>query len=328
MGMTEWAIIRLIRSMVGEPPPGVRVPLGDDAAGFHFTGGDALLTVDSIYEGVHFNLDSFNHSDVGWKAAAAAVSDIAAMGGEPACALLSIGLDTAPSEEEVRSLVSGVLMMLDYCNCALVGGDVCRSPAGLAVTVTVAGTPPQGGPLLRGGANVGDHIAVTGFLGDSAAGLLILEEDRKKLQSRFPRLVESHLRPRPRVQAGVLIAGAGARAMEDVSDGLGVDLGHICEESNTGCEIQESLIPLSEDMLAFAAESGVDPVRLALSGGEDFELLFTARQECFERALLTCGEYGTVVTRIGTVTEADRGCKMVTADGRNVDLGAGYEHFG
>lgn len=327
MSLTESEIITLIREMAGEPGPEVEVAIGDDAALFHFTGGRVLLTTDSIYEGVHFSLDTFSLSDIGWKAVAAGISDIAAMGGEPSCVLLSLAYGRAPESEEVRALIGGVLEMSSSCNCALVGGDVCRSGAGLALTVTVAGTPSQGGPVLRGGANEGDRVGVTGALGDSGAGLFILNNSDDDLRARFPELVESHLRPRPRIQAGQLLAAAGVTAMEDVSDGLAPDLYHICAESEVGCEVEAELVPLSDELLALAGEVGAEPLSWALEGGEDYELIFTAHPGHFNKAINALALHGITAARIGTIKAAGAGCTLLTETGRTDLGGIGYDHF-
>jgi thiamine-monophosphate kinase len=327
MGMSESEIIALVREMACGPTAGVRVPIGDDAALFEFVGGSVLLTVDSVYEGVHFTLDAFGYSDVGWKAVAAGVSDIAAMGGEPSCLLLSLGFGSAPEPADVRSLLEGVIEMASSCNCALIGGDVCRSGAGLALTVTVAGTPPPSGVVLRSGARPGDLIGVTGGLGGSGAGLFVLEQGGDDLRSRFPGLVEAHLRPRPRVLAGGLLAAAGATAMEDVSDGLGPDLNHICDESGVGCEVESALVPVNEQVLTLASECGVDPLEWALGGGEDYELLFTAHPGHFDTAVNALALHGIPAARLGTVTEMERGRILVTGRGREELGGESFEHF-
>lgn len=327
MGLAEAEIIALIRKMVGQPAPGVEVTIGDDAALFHFAGDSVLLTTDSAYEGVHFDIDTFDYSDVGWKAVAAAISDIAAMGGEPSCVLLAIAYGTAPRIEEVRSLIGGVLEMTASCNCSLIGGDVCRSGGGLALTVTVAGTPPPGGAVLRSGAHPGDIVGVTGMLGASGAGLYVLKEHSDELRARFPKLVEAHLRPRPELQAGQLLAAAGVSAMEDVSDGLACDLGHICDESRVGCEIEASLVPIGDETRALATEIGADPLDWALGGGEDYELLFTAHPGHFETAVNALALHGIPVARIGKIADESVGRVLVTDEGRKELEGPAYEHF-
>lgn len=329
MPLGEVEIIELIRRMAGGSAPGLEVPIGDDAAMFHFSGGSALLTIDSIYESVHFELGPYTMSDVGWKAVAAGISDIAAMGGEPSCALLSLAFERAPEAEEVRSLISGFQECAGMFGCPLVGGDVCRSGGGLALTVTVAGVPCAGGPVLRGGAQQGDAIGVTGTLGDSGAGLHVLRSRDDGLRARYPMLVEAHLRPRPRVQAGCLLAAAGVTAMEDVSDGLAVDLGHLCDESDLGCELDAGEIPISQEVRSLAGETGADPLDWALGGGEDYELLFTTHPARFDKAAAALALHGLTVARIGTMLAKERGRAIVTAGGTTRELkGKGYEHFG
>ncbi len=328
MPLDELGIVELIRRMAGGPAPGLEVPIGDDAAMFHFSGGSALLTIDSIYEGVHFRLDTYSLSDVGWKSVAAGISDIAAMGGEPSCALLSLAFERAPEPEEVRALIGGFLECADSFGCPLVGGDVCRSTGGMSLTVTVAGVPCAGAPVLRSGAGAGDAIGVTGTLGDSGAGLFILEKGDDRLRAAFPLLVEAHLRPRPRVQAGCLLAAAGVTAMEDVSDGLAADLGHICDESGLGCRVEAADVPLSEEARSLATQSGADPLEWALGGGEDYQLLFTTHPARFDKAAAALALHGISVSRIGTMLEADKGRTLI-ADGVKRELGGlGYEHFG
>lgn len=327
MSLSEGEIIGLIRRMAGGPAPGLEVPIGDDAAMFHFSGGLALLTVDSIYEGVHFELDTHTLSDVGWKAVAAGISDIAAMGGEPSCALLSLAFERPPETEEVRSLAAGFLECAGMFGCPLVGGDVCRSGGGLALTVTVAGVPCAGGPVLRRGASPGDAIGITGTLGDSGAGLYLLKKGEDELRARYPLLVESHLRPRPMVQAGCLLAAAEVTAMEDVSDGLAADLGHICDESGLGCEVDAREIPVSVEARSLAAEAGLDPLGWALGGGEDYQLLFTIHPARFDKAVAALGLHGIPVSRIGTMVAKERGRTIVTDGGARELGGQGYEHF-
>jgi len=327
LGLNEAEIIGLIREMTGVPLPGVEVTIGDDAALCNFTSGSVLLTVDSIFEGIHFTLETYGYSDVGWKAVTASVSDIAAMGGEPSCVLLSLALGAPPERDDIRALISGVLEACAASNCALVGGDVCRSGSGLALSVTVAGIPPAGGPVLRSGAQEGDVIGVTGPLGCSAAGLFILQSGRDDLKTRFPGLVEAHLRPVPQVHAGHLLATAGVTAMEDISDGLGADLLHICAESGVGCEVDASRVPLSDETRTLADESDFDPLEWALEGGEDFQLLFTSNPGHFDRAATVLALHEVTVSRIGSIIGEEKGCKLVDGDESTELGGLGYDHF-
>lgn len=325
--MNELEIIDLIRRMASDQIPGVEIPPGDDAAAFHFSASPVFLTMDTVFEGIHFSRRTYSLGDVGWKATAAGVSDIAAMGGEPSCILVSLGFGEAPAEEEVRSLVGGVLEMASWCNCSLIGGDVCRSGGGMSVTVAVAGIPSPAGPVMRSGALEGDVVGVTGNLGDSAAGLFVLGSERDGLRADYPALVEKHLRPRPRIAEGVLLARAGVSAMEDVSDGLAADICHVCAESGLGCRLEAGLVPISGEARSLAAVAGEDPLMWALEGGEDFELVFTSAPERFGQAVEELASSGCRVTRIGTMVPVFEG-RRLTGEGRDIDLeGMGYDHF-
>jgi thiamine-monophosphate kinase len=324
--LDESGIISLIKEL-SQPEPALLVGIGDDAALYRFNRPDVLLTVDSLYEGVHFDLDTHSLSDVGWKAAAVNISDIAAMGGSPACALLSLAWDRAPTRNELSSLLGGLLECLAAFNCVLAGGDTCRSRSGLSVTVTVAGMPPSRGPLLRSGARPGDAIGVTGPLGGSAAGLYILESRRDDLRERFPGLVEAHLRPRPMVAAGEVLAALKATAAEDVSDGLDRDMRNICAASGVGCVLEGAAVPVSPEAKELADEAGVDALDWALGGGEDYAILFTGAADRFDGILNALNDCGTPALRIGEVTE-QTDMVFIESSGKRTDLGGtGYEHF-
>jgi len=326
--LSEGEAISLIRQMIGAPGPGVEIGAGDDAALFHFASDSVILTVDSMFEGIHFKLDTSGLADVGWKAMAASISDVAAMGGQPACALVSVGLGSPPTEDEIRALMGGALEAAASCNCAVIGGDLCRTGCGLGISVTVAGIPHPSGPVLRSGARQGDVIGVTGHLGDSAGGLHVLASGNDELRAKFAGLVEAHLRPRPRVLAGEIIAASGATSMEDISDGLALDLLHICRESGVGCEVFAESVPLSGELMTLSQEACADPLGWALGGGEDFELVFTLPPGCFEGAAAALAGHGVPVAKIGSITLASAGTKLIARDGRRTDLeGLGYDHF-
>jgi len=326
--LSEGEAISLIREMLAAPSPGLEVGVGDDAAVFNFATGRVILTVDSMNEGIHFTFPEYSFADVGWKAMASSVSDVAAMGGQPACALISLAFGDPPGEDDLRALVRGAVEMGDSCNCPIIGGDLCRSTSGVSITVAVAGCQNPAGPVLRSGAREGDMIGVTGTLGDSAGGLHVLQSHRDDLRLKFAGLVESHLRPRPQVRAGEALAVTGAAAMEDVSDGLAADLAHICRESNAGCEVIASSIPLSGELRVLAEESCRDPLDWALGGGEDYELIFTGPPGRFDEMVSALAGVGVQAANIGTITLASSGMLMVAGDGARIDLeGLGYDHF-
>lgn len=324
--MTEKEIIEFIRGKV-KSFPGVSIPLGDDAAAFRFSSNEVLLTIDSMFEGIHFDLSFTDLSDVGWRAAAVAVSDIAAMGGEPNCALLSIGFEREPDMEDVEKLIGGFLEMLSSCNCPLVGGDVSKSNGGISISVAIAGTSPFGF-VLRSGAKSGDFIGVTGPLGRSAAGLWILGAGRSDLASKFPNAVGTYLKPTPRIREGRELAQAGVSAMEDMSDGLARDLLNICKESGVGCELEASRIPIDDDVRFVAREARVEAIDWALGGGEDFELVFAVPRERSEEVLGCLSEQGTNVFFVGEMRPEEEGCMVTFENGQRRALeGLGYEHF-
>jgi thiamine-monophosphate kinase len=326
--LTEERIIAIIREMLPVAPPGVALGAGDDAAVFDFASESVILTTDAVFEGIHFSRRTCSMSDIGWKAMASSVSDIAAMGGEPACALLSIAFGEPPDERDLRNLMAGAIEMSAGCHCPIIGGDICASTSGLSLTVTVTGIPHPGGPVLRSGAVAGDIIGVTGTLGDAAGGLYVLESGSDDLRSRYGDLVEAHLRPRPLLAAGQALAGARASAMVDISDGLGRDLAHICEESGTGCELRARDVPVGDELRALAAEAKVDPLRWALGGGEDYQLAFTVQPDIFEEVAVALAERGVQAARIGMITPASGGMRLTGADGRQTDVkGLGYDHF-
>lgn len=324
--MKERQIIDLIRNLVEEDDPDVVVPLGDDAACIRHE-GELLLTVDCFYEGVHFDTGFFEASDIGWKCAAATLSDIAAMGGRPLYSLLSLGFSSEPDATVVRELMEGFNSMVGSYSCRLVGGDVCRTMSGLGLCVTCIGEAPRGGGIRRGGAAEGDLVGVTGCLGDSVAGLHLLTEGTPEQIERYEGLARAHLRPVPMIEAGMVLAESGVSAMEDVSDGLAADMQNICRSSGLGCRLDAAAIPVSDELARFAGEFECNALGWAVSGGEDYQLLFTAGAERFEAAARALSSTGDEVHRIGVMTREER--MYVAAAGEQViDLeGLGYEHF-
>ncbi|MDI3281292.1 MAG: thiamine-phosphate kinase [Bacillota bacterium] len=305
---------------------GAVMGIGDDAAvlpgrpGFH-----TLLTVDTLVEGVHFLRPKISPADLGARALAVNVSDIAAMGGYPTFAVVSLAIPESLEVEWLEELYRGLLAEGTTWGVQVVGGDTVRAGE-FSLTVALLGEVEEGRAVLRRGARPGERIAVTGTLGDSAAGLelLLRESGAPALDPEVrARLLARHFTPRPRVPEGRDLGAGIATAMIDVSDGIATDLRHLCSESGVGARIYADRLPLSPDLRAAAAALGLDPVSLALSGGEDYELLFTAPEEKLRPTLAG----GTPVTVIGEVVEADRGLSLVREDGRSTPLPHGYRHF-
>jgi len=337
----EFGLIEKIRKLAAGSSPSVLIGIGDDAAALKITASASLLaTTDMLIEGVHFDLAYTDFYSLGWKSAAANLSDIAAMGGTPRFCLTSLGIPPTASVEQLSEFYRGLNVLLEAHRTALVGGDTCSSPRGMTVCVTLLGEIERKNVISRGGAKPGDRIFVTGTLGDSAAGLEILRSEvrrqtsevrnkESKSEIRNPRsaiakLVQKHLRPEPRVAWGRKLAlSRCAHAMIDVSDGLSSDLGHICGQSGTGAVIEAGNIPLSLPLRKTAAYLSKPPLPYALSGGEDYELLFTVPPAKIKKLL----SLGLPAAEIGEIT-ATRTMMIRDGEGRLTELRpTGYNHF-
>ena len=310
--MNEFEVIRRISGLLPQTPPEVLVPVGDDCAVLRLGDRTWVAASDMLVSGHHFK-DWATPEDVGYKAVAVNVSDVAAMGGTPRFILASGG---APDPETTLRCMRGVLEACELFGVYPLGGDTTRAGA-LTVDVAILGEL-SAPPVLRSGARPGDLLAVTGELGASAAGLLVLESRA----SGHERLVRKHLRPEPRVGAGRDAARLGVGAMIDLSDGISSDARHVCERSGVGCRVDLDLLPVAGDTRELVESLGRDPEVLAATGGEDYELLISAP----EHALKALAENVEVpVTRIGEVTsEPDI---VFLRAGMPVEGLSGWDHF-
>jgi thiamine-monophosphate kinase len=326
----EFGLIERIRKSTIRRSPAVMVGIGDDAAALKVSASSLLLaTTDMLIEGVHFDLSYTDFYSLGWKSAAANLSDIAAMGGIPRFCLTSLGIPSALSVEQISEFYRGFNALIRTHRTLLVGGDTCSCRNGLAVSVTVLGEVEKTRVLTRAGAEPGDRIFVTGELGESAAGLEILKSHVKGRKTRRTlnvqkRLIERHLRPEPRMEWGRAIARSRcAHAMIDISDGLSSDLWHICEQSCVGAVIEAGKIPLSLSLRKAAAHLVYKPLHYALSGGEDYELLFTAPAKKVSKLR----SLGIPLHEIGEITR-NRAMLIIDHSGKQLPLRAtGYIHF-
>jgi thiamine-monophosphate kinase len=317
----EFGLIDRIARRVA-PSPAVVLGIGDDAAALRPTPGTlTLITSDMLLEGVHFDLSFCDPQSLGRKSLAVNLSDLAAMGARPRQFLLSIALPANISLEFVDGFLAGVMEQAERFGVTLVGGDTCASRGGLVVSITALGEQLPERVVKRSGASPGDLICVTGTVGDSAAGL---NELRNGVRDGF--LVARHLDPQPRVEAGVALAEAGlASAMIDVSDGVLADLGHICELSGVGARLELLRLPLSEE---YRAACGADPFALALSGGEDYELLFCVPKGRLSEVELLLAGLGLPLSLIGEITKGSA-VELVTPQGGAYQPGRrGFDHFG
>ena len=292
----------------------VRVGIGDDCAVLGLPRGhEALITTDFSLEGVHFRRDWHAPEVVGHRCLTRGLSDIAAMGGGPVAAFLSLALPARLPQKWVDGFVRGLIALAKQFDVPLAGGDTAQSPGRILADIVVIGSVPKGKAILRSGAKVGESIYVTGQLGGSAAVIDGLRRGKRMRAKDYP----VHFHPMPRVEIGrVLRKRQWASAMIDISDGLSTDLGHICEESGVGAEIVAEAIPV--------AGVGKPPheidLNYALHGGDDYELLFTSR------ALVPTQIEGVAVTRIGRVVRGKR--MTLLRNGRPLELKAkGWQHF-
>lgn len=254
--------------------------IGDDCAVLsQHDGMVTLVSTDMLVEGDHFLLDDISPYQLGWKSAAVNISDIAAMGGRPTATFLALALPAKLGNAWMKEFIRGYRDISVRFSCPLLGGDTTSSPDGLSICVTVLGQCRKGAERCRDMAHEGDLVCVTGCLGDSAAGLRIIL-DNKLRDTDAVQLIEKHYLPMPRVEEGLKLAATpGVHAMMDISDGIGSDLRHILKASRKGAEIDVMSLPLSGELNRVCAREGWDPVELATCGGEDYELLFTITPE-------------------------------------------------
>lgn len=257
------------------PVPDGTVGIGDDCAVLPAGEGELLFSTDLLMEGVHFLRSESSPEDVGWKAAAVNLSDIAAMGGKPVATFLSIALPKDAQGEWAERFIEGYRQISSQYDVPLLGGDTTSSLRDIAVNVGILGRCQSGKRLMRSEAKVGETIYVTGPLGDSAAGLQAVLKGIRRSED-VKTLIERHKRPLPRVDAGVILIQSGkVGAMMDISDGIASDMRHIMKASKVGAVIALDRLPLSSELISVCAEQGWDRYWLSTSGGEDFELLFT-----------------------------------------------------
>ena len=330
--LREFQLIEQVRRLFGRTDPSVILGIGDDTAIIKPPPGrHLLLTADLLIEDIHFTLSTATYEDIGYKAAVANLSDIAAMGGIPHALAVSIAIPRSMNAADVTGLYRGLMAACRPHGVSLVGGDTSASRHGLFLSITLTGYVASGRALRRDGARIGDIVYVTGTLGDSLAGLQILKtHPGKRLSGRDSRyLIARHQRPTPRIQAGQFLASCGlASAAIDVSDGLSGDLAHLCERSAVGVELDAAALPLSRPCQAYAAAKKTDAIRLALRGGEDYELLFTA--PATKRMALSrfkrCA--GCRLTPIGVIRPKRFGLQLRTSSGNMLPLrNTSYQHF-
>lgn len=319
----EFGFIGTIAEKTGQNQR-VTTGIGDDAAVTLQTPGMSLLsTADMLAEGVHFDLAWSDPRTLGRKSLAVNLSDIAAMGGVPRSALLSVAIPANLSVEFLNEFTSGFLEQAKRFDVALIGGDTSSSRSGFVISVALLGEQYPDRVVTRRGAKPGNLVCVSGTVGDSSLGLALLMAGERQGGA-----VGRHLDPEPRVHLGRALAEAAiSTAMIDISDGLIADLGHILELSGTGARVDAGALPLSEHYLELAGRYSQEPYSLALEGGEDYELLFTIPPERFAEAARIAEKTGTIVTAIGEIVAGQGVSVALPGGGLYICSKGGYDHF-
>ena len=328
----EFDLIRRLQAQTAKPDRQVALGIGDDTAILRTSSTEwTLITTDLLAEGVHFDLATSSCENIGYRAAIANLSDIAAMGGTPRFMLVAIAIPSTCSTTQIHQLYRGMMQASAPYRVCLVGGDTSASKHGLFLSITLTGVVRPKRALLRSGARVGDRLYVTGTLGDSRAGLDLLSARRRRhLSASHTRFLHHrHHRPSARIAEGRWLVKHGlAGAAIDLSDGLTGDLRHICEESSVGAEVMQGALPISPACRAYAAAYGLSPQDIALQGGEDYELLFTVPADEQSRFEQLAGKTPFHFTCIGTITPQRSGLRLRTEQGTTSPLPlTSYEHF-
>ncbi len=326
--MGEFELLAKLRERLPEPGRRVDVGSGDDAA-ITVPGGATATSVDAIIEGVHFRRDETDLRTIGRKALATALSDLAAMGAEAGEAYVVVGAPAKLAEDDFHALLDGMVELAQATGTTIAGGDLTRAPV-LTLAVTVVGHAPTSIHFVtREGAEPDEVVVVTGELGGAAAGRLLLDDP--SLAGAVPEATAARLRarqldPSPRLRSGRALARAGAHAMIDLSDGLAGDAGHLASASGVALKIDAGALPLAKGVAEIAAAAGRDPLQLAVSGGEDYELLATLPADTLAAASQQMGEAAeTTLTPIGKVTTGND--VEIRLPGGGLLEAEGYDHL-
>lgn len=322
---TEAELIAIVRAHLQPPPDWLTVGIGDDAAILEPARNRLeVVTVDALVDGVHFDRRFTPPEAVGHRALAVNLSDLAAMGAEPRCALLSMALPATLPLDEFDRLAGGFGRLAARHRVHLIGGNLTRTPGPLVIDVTVMGAVKRRGALLRGGARAGDSVYVSGTIGSAAAGLRQLRTGHS--DDARAACVDRYLRPEPRVRLGTLLGrNRAASACMDLSDGLADGVQQIARQSGVGIIIEADALPIDPAAAACFAADGDDPVRAAVTGGDDYELIFTVRPRLRGRLRTVARQADTTITCIGVCTpNAD---VILRRGGQDEPMPRGYGHF-
>ena len=330
----EFGLINYLTKNIKLALPSTTKGVGDDAAVLDFAGKKTLISTDLLLEGIHFDLAYTPLKHLGYKAIQVNLSDIYAMNGTASQVTVSIGMSSKFPLEAIEELYNGIYLACEKYNVDLVGGDTSSSKQGLVISVTSIGYADEKDVVYRNGAQEGDLICVSGDLGGAYTGLQLLERE-KMIFLENPNIqpdlegkdyiVERQLKPEARRDVVDLLREIEVKptAMIDVSDGLASEVLHICKQSDKGCNLYEEKIPLDPMTFETAREFNLDPTVCALSGGEDYELLFTVKQADYDKI-----KFKMDISIIGYITEPSAGCNLITKSGTVHELKAqGWNAF-
>jgi len=330
----EFGLIDLLTAHINLHQPSTLKGVGDDAAVINHLNNRTVVSTDLLLEGVHFDLSYFPLKHLGYKAIVVNLSDIYAMNAKPTQVTVSLGLSSKFSLEAVEELYAGMLMACNRYEVDLVGGDTSSSKQGLVISVTALGEVAEEDLVYRSGAKINDLLCVSGDLGGAYMGFQLLERERRVFLTNpevqpdlegKDYIVERQLKPEARKDVIKLLIDIGVKptSMIDVSDGLSSEIMHLCRNSNVGMNVYEDKIPIDPQTYDMARELDLDPTMTALSGGEDYELLFTVDQSDFDKV-----KNKPDITVIGYVTDASEGINMTSKSGNKHALKAqGWKAF-
>lgn len=332
----EFGLIKRIAKQVEIKNESTIKGIGDDAAVLNPNGKHQVVTTDLLLEGIHFDLTYCPLKHLGYKAVAVNLSDVYAMNAQPKQITVSIGVSSKFTLKAIDELYSGILLACERYGVDLVGGDTSTSLTGLAISITAIGEAEPSKIVMRSGAKVNDIVCVSGDLGGAYMGLQLLEREKRVLSGHnngqpqfegYDYILERQLKPEPRADVVAFLDKIGVvpTSMMDVSDGLSSEMLHICEQSGVGCRIYEEKVPIDHVTRNMAEELSINPIVAALNGGEDYELLFTIKQDDYQKFQSAPGPD---IYAIGYITDENKGKRLMTTGGDEIDLQAqGWKAF-
>ena len=329
----EFGLIELLTKEFISKNDSTQLSVGDDAAVIDFNKKNTLISTDMLVEGVHFDLSYFPLKHLGYKAITSSISDICAMNGICSQVTVSVAISNRFKIESLKDLYSGIKVACENYNVDLVGGDTTSSNKGLIISVTALGVPSESGFVKRSGAKTNDLIVVSGTLGGAYLGLQVLEREKqvflvnpsnKPDLTAYKNIIQKQLRPEARNDIIEFFQECKIKptSMIDISDGLSSEIIHLCKSSNKGCKIYEDKIPISDDSLQACKEFNLEPTTIALSGGEDYQLLFTVGKENLEKI-----QNNLNLSVIGHITSSKE-MILIEKSGRNIMIESlGWKSF-